>query len=99
MSGHTPGLTRDQVFGIADKYGVFEFGDAQGDKRLAFAADVIAAHERIRAAAPDLLAALEMARNGLLWYRDACPQQAEGSDDEALAQIDAALTAATGEAP
>lgn len=51
-------MSPDQVFSIAEKYGAFEFGDAQGDKRLAFAADVIAAHQRVRDAAPDLLAAL-----------------------------------------
>lgn len=56
---HTAGLTSEQVFDIAEKYGAFEFGDAQGDKRLAFAADVVAAHERIRAAAPVLLKALQ----------------------------------------
>jgi hypothetical protein len=55
---HTPGLNREQIFAIAEPYGAFEFGDAQGHKRLEFAADVIAAHERLRDAAPDLLEAL-----------------------------------------
>lgn len=35
--------------------------------------------------------ALEMARNGLAWYRDSFPQVESGCDDEAQAQIDAAL--------
>jgi hypothetical protein len=55
---HTHNLTSSQVLNIAEKYGAFEFGDAQGDKRLAYAADVIVAHERVRDAAPVLLQAL-----------------------------------------
>ncbi len=59
MSQQTTGLTRSQVLAVAEKYGEFQYGDAQGDKRLAFAADLIAARKRIRDAAPELLAALE----------------------------------------
>ena len=62
---HTPGLTRGQVFAIADKYGEFQYGDAQGHKRIEFAADVIAAHQRIRDAAPELLEALIAMRDTL----------------------------------
>ena len=61
---HTASLTREQVFTIAEKYGAFEFGDAQGDKRICFAADVIAAHQRLRDAAPEMLEALNLY---LLW--------------------------------
>ena len=32
-----PRLTDAEIFDIADPYGEFRFGDAQGDKRLAFA--------------------------------------------------------------
>lgn len=59
MSKHSTGMTRDQIFAVAEKYGAFEFGDARGDKRLAFAADLIAARERIRDAAPEMLKALQ----------------------------------------
>lgn len=88
---HAPGLTREQVFGIADKYGAFEFGDAQGDKRLAFAADVIAAHERIRIAAPDLLEALQ----GLVAVLN---PEIHGSPNSPLENARAAITKATGAA-
>lgn len=47
-------------------------------------------------AAQDLLQALEEARNGLLWYRDRYPEAVDGSDDEAMARIDAAIAKATG---
>lgn len=88
---HTPGLTRDQVFGIADKYGEFQFGDAQGQKRLAFAADVIEAHERIRAAAPTLLEALQSVRAA--WGNIPGMRSPMGLKQ----QIDDAIAAATGE--
>lgn len=45
-----------------------------------------------------LLAALEEARTGLLWYRDRNPGQSDGSDDEAMARIDGAIAAARGAA-
>lgn len=35
--------------------------------------------------------ALEMAKTGLLWYQDRYPEIVDGSDDEAMTQIDAAL--------
>lgn len=53
------GLSRNQVLSIAEKYGEFAHGDAQGHKRIDFAGDVIAAHKRIRDAAPELLDMLE----------------------------------------
>lgn len=37
--------------------------------------------------------ALEMAQTGLKWYRDMHPEDTDGSDDEADAEIDATLTA------
>lgn len=36
-------LTDDQIFDIAESFGEFRYGDAQGDKRLAFARAIIAA--------------------------------------------------------
>jgi hypothetical protein len=56
------------------------------------------ANARLIAAAPDLLDALEEAREGLRWYQDAHPEDTDGSDDEAMARIDAAIAKATGEA-
>jgi len=46
-----------------------------------------------------LVAALEEARNGLTWYIDMAPKFTDGSDDEALTRIDAALSAAKEEQP
>ena len=56
------------------------------------------ANARLIAAAPELLEALEEARAGLLWYQDRNPGQRDGSDDEAMARIDAAIAKATGSA-
>ena len=43
---------------------------------------------------PEQLAlALETARNGLLWYQDRYPKEVNGCDDEAMAEIDEALSA------
>ena len=92
---HTPGLTREQVFRIAEKYGSFEYGDAQGDKRLDFAADVIATHEHIRAAAPELLEALERIANGPWPDWIDCPE-AQCRFDEQIAR--AAIAKAEGRA-
>ena len=40
-------LTNDEIFVLAEPFGAFEFGDAQGDKRIAFARAVErAAYER-----------------------------------------------------
>lgn len=46
-------------------------------------------------AAEDMLAALEMAKNGMEWQRDNRPMHWDQSDDEALAQVEAAITKAT----
>lgn len=40
--------------------------------------------------------ALEAARNGLAWYQDACPELWDGSDDEMIEQIDAAILSTQG---
>lgn len=39
------------------------------------------------------LEALETAKNGLLWYADAHPEDVNGSDDGAMADIDEAISA------
>lgn len=41
-----------------------------------------------------LVEALEEARNGLAWYQAMYPGATDGSDDEAMERIDAALAAA-----
>lgn len=56
-------LTKDQVFELNEKHGWFQYGDAQSDVSRAFAQDAIEMYERIRAAAPELLEALEIALN------------------------------------
>lgn len=84
-------LTRDQVFAVADKYGEFQYGDAQGDKRQQFAADLIAAHQRMRDAAPELLAALQE-----LCALEADGMQAAESAIESWGRARAALAKATG---
>lgn len=90
-------MNRNQVFAIADKYGAFEFGDAQGDKRLAFAADVLAAHQRTRDAAPDLLEALHTCRSELWRLLDAkgvSPKDIRSWPE--IVSADAAIAKATG---
>lgn len=44
----------------------------------------------------ELLAALEEARTGLAWYQETYPESANGSDDEAMKRIDAAIAKAKG---
>lgn len=57
----TPYLSNEQVQQLNEKHGWFEFRDAQSEVSRAFAQDAIAMHEAMRAAAPDLLAALKEA--------------------------------------
>lgn len=54
-------LTAEQVHQLNEKHGWFQYRDAQSDGSKAFAQDAIEMHERMRAAAPELLAALEAA--------------------------------------
>lgn len=112
---HTPGpyLTPEQVYQLNEKHGWFQYQDAQGDVSRAFAQDAIAMHERVRAAAPDLLAALLAARASVQANRDALYEghyqshtgdvDAEGrvavdAEDALLSRIDAAIAKATGAA-
>lgn len=52
-------LTPEQVHSLNEKHGWFAYRDAQSDVSKAFAQDAITMHERIRAAAQDMLAALK----------------------------------------
>ena len=49
-------LSEDQVYALNQRHGWFQYGDAQSDVSNAFANDAIDMYERIRSAAPDLLA-------------------------------------------
>lgn len=80
-------LTPDQVQQLNEKHGWFQYRDAQSDVSRAFAQDAISMHERIRAAAPDLLTALQ----DLL--PDAVGNHIGGPDTQA--RIDAARAAIT----
>ena len=53
-------ISKEMVQQLNEKHGWFEFRDAQSDVSNAFANEAIERSERIRAAAPDLLAALQL---------------------------------------
>ena len=53
-------ISKEMVQQLNEKHGWFEFRDAQSDVSNAFANEAIERYERIRAAAPDLLAALQL---------------------------------------
>ena len=53
-------INKEDACQVAEPYGAFQNADAQGDVRHQFANDIIEMHERIRNAAPDLLAALKV---------------------------------------
>lgn len=59
MSSKQAWLSNEQVQTLNERHGWFKHGDAQSDVSRAFANDAVEAHERVRAAAPDLLKALE----------------------------------------
>lgn len=107
-------LTKDQVFQLNEKFGWFQFQDAQGDVSRAFAQEAIAMHERIRDAAPELLAALQAAvaviedyraytHDGDPWKEDARTMgEMEIDDYDNDGRLDAAralIAKATGIAP
>ena len=58
-------LTDQQVQKLNERHGWFKHGDAQSDVSRAFANDAVEAHERLRAAAPEMLEALENAAQQL----------------------------------
>lgn len=82
-------LTAEQVFTLNAKHGWFEHGDAQGDVSKEFAQDVIEMHEQIRAAAPELLEAAEMAYGVMLLM--------SWEDDPTTIKLKAAIKKAKGE--
>lgn len=59
-------LSDDQVKTLNERHGWFKHGDAQSDVSRAFANDAVEAHERVRAAAPEMLEALKAAWNCIL---------------------------------
>jgi len=96
-------LTDAQVQDLNEKHGWFEYGDAQSDVSKAFAQDAIAMHERIRAAAPELLDALKIAEQFMSIASDWNFDEAEINGEmrstyEWLDSIRAAIAKATGEA-
>ena len=63
-------MTNDEIFALAEPFGAFEYGDAQGDKRLGVARAVLAAAGNVQQPLNDAQA-LELARQhldkGLSW--------------------------------
>jgi hypothetical protein len=84
------------IFGQGDKLVASQPGYT-GDEGDDFFAEY-EANGHLLAAAQELLVALEHARAGLVWYQETCPQLTDGSDEEAMALIDAAIAKATGAA-
>ena len=81
-------LTNDQVLALNEKHGWFKFRDAQSDVSRAFAQDAIAMHERIRGAAPELLAACENARDMIATDRQSfvdCQRLRDGRTENPIA--------------
>ncbi len=60
----------------------------EGNEKLLWLAEQ---YNEVKSQRDALSLALEEARTGLVWYQEHCPSDANGSDDEALARIDAAL--------
>jgi hypothetical protein len=103
MSKIKPKLTfisKVDACNIAEPFGEFQYQDAQGDVRHEFANAVIARHERIRAAAPELLEALKDALAALA--ENVGMQDTYIDFDQVRAAKDkasAAIAKATGETP
>jgi hypothetical protein len=95
MSAKQPHLTPKQVLSLNYKHGWFQHGDAQGHVSRAFAQDAIDAHERLRAAAPDLLAALHVFLRDYTAVHDIGDLEMQ----PAIYQARAAIAKATGKAP
>jgi hypothetical protein len=56
MTSKQKWLSDEQVLTLNERHGWFRDGDAQSGVSRAFANDAVAAHEQVRAAAPELLA-------------------------------------------
>jgi hypothetical protein len=97
----TPYLSNDQVHALNEKHGWFQFRDAQSDVSRAFAQDAIEMHERMRAAAPELLRELRASRT---FIQAALDEEAERTDHMSVStldlarRIDLAILKATGSA-
>lgn len=96
MSSKQKWLSDYQVQVLNERHGWFKHGDGQSDVSRAFANDAVEAHERLRAAAPELLESLIAARQEIRALVAAC---GEGVCTEAvLAAADSAIAKATGAA-
>ena len=93
MSGPVQYLTPAQVRELNAKFGYFECADAQGDVSRDFAQAAIEKHERMRTAAPELLAALIDA------YSIICEEVADGSYTPAAESIRELVIKVTGAPP
>lgn len=91
-----PWLSADQVHALNEKHGWFEYGDAQSAVSQAFANDAIEMHERIRAAAPDLLDALRQAESLIDTLALACLDRVDSVNDRRRAAITSVLSALEG---
>lgn len=89
---HTPGASIKQ---LAEAAQMMPWDKSQADvphsSRHAFGQAITADHYL------EVLEALEEARTGLAWYQDRYPEAQDGSDDEAMARIDAAIAKAVGQ--
>lgn len=92
-AGHTPGPWRDGQAGNLRVYGPDGMGEHSGLIAEVFKSR---ANARLIAAAPDLLEALRGARQTILELVNARYSEAEGSDDDWMAEIDAAIAKAEG---
>ena len=66
----------------------------EGNEKLLWLAEQ---YNAVKSQRDALSSALEEARTGLIWYQENFPTDTNGSDDEAMARIDAALEQAKGE--
>lgn len=85
MSDQRKFLSDAQVYELNERHGWFQYGDAQSDVSRAFAQDAIAMHERVRAAAPEMLAAL-------IWAREVIAEEiADGAHTPVFHAINTAI--------
>lgn len=82
-------LSDEQVKTLNERHGWFKHGDAQSDVSRAFANDAVEAHERVRAAAPEMLEALQEIREYIFVMK--------GRGHAYQVLVDSAIAKATGE--
>lgn len=105
MSKHTPGPWAVRRNGVIVGGEIFEYTNGSTQSQIAMACVVEEgngeqiANALLIAAAPELLAALQEARNYLIWYHVNFPQQINTDDYEAMPRIDAVIRKATGGQP